>query len=259
MKAYWYGDDNRQGIAASMNWGDICAPHILRAITARAPANVKRQGGRLLSVGSVLHKVRAGDRIWGTGAISSRHIPTPLPPVTVHAVRGPLTRAALISRGADVPEIYGDPALLLPRVVHLPPAPRVDYALGFIPHYADWAMMRQHQIPPDVHLIDIGAGFHEVIREVRRCSSIVSSCLHGIILAEALGIPVSWAQVDKGAHLAGSQPDWKFRDHFGATDRHPEPFPISSESHLFSLPLARRVAPLPDLDALLAAFPTDLP
>ena len=67
-------------------------------------------------IGSIIGWMTYKDSIiWGSGM---REPDNPLPaiPRKVLAVRGPLTRKYLISQGVECPEIYGDPALLLPKI-----------------------------------------------------------------------------------------------------------------------------------------------
>ncbi|WP_419539051.1 polysaccharide pyruvyl transferase family protein [Micrococcus yunnanensis] len=48
-----------------------------------------------------------------------------------------------------------------------------------------------------------------VIEEIGRCSAVISTSLHGLIVADALGVPAAWATADPP--LIGG--DFKFRDH----------------------------------------------
>src|SRR5699024_9551328 len=71
----------------------------------------------LIAIGSVIHFAKDNDVIWGAGVngkvpIDEHSFKT----LDVRAVRGPLSREFLLNRGIDAPDIYGDPALLLPVV-----------------------------------------------------------------------------------------------------------------------------------------------
>lgn len=207
MKAWWYGDDN---------FGDVLTPLIAERLCGVRPVR-KLGAGTILAVGSILHRLRSGDIVWGTGTISPRHIPKPLPAgVDYRAVRGPHTREVLVAAGAEVPEIYGDPALLLPYLWK--PVVQREERIGLIPHYNDYEAARGLlQLLPGALLIDIRSDWREVIRKACSCNRIISSSLHGIILGEAYGIPSSWLRFGKNERLVGG--DWKFKDYLASTGR----------------------------------------
>lgn len=55
--------------------------------------------------------------MWGAGVIDDAK-ELPAHPKKVLAVRGPLSRKYLLDRGIECPAVYGDPALLVPKVYH---------------------------------------------------------------------------------------------------------------------------------------------
>lgn len=230
--AFWYRGDR--------NFGDQLAPIILQAVTGELPMWVHRQTpGKILSVGSVLHNLQDGDVVWGTGAI--RNLPVDAHPTArILAVRGPLTRKLL---QADVPEVYGDPALLLPRYYDEPQEKMYD--VGVIPHYVDKTAM---QLPydPSILTIDVQSDWRQIVDDMRKCWSIVSSSLHGLIVAEAYGIPATW--VVAGDRITGGS--FKFHDYYLATDRDP---PAAAEWDGRLPRLAPPPAPQIELDPLIAA------
>ena len=175
---------------------------------------------------------------------------TPLPPgVRFHAVRGPLTREVLLGLGAEVPEVYGDPALLIPHILKVPEQ-KVTHRLGIIPHYYDMEAVR-HLASPDVKVIDICAGVHEVIQEVLSCESILSSSLHGVVLGDAYKRKTGWLVVSDAARLLGGT--WKFKDYCASTNREAVPNALSDAG---SLPeITWLDSPRIDLGPLLAACP----
>jgi pyruvyltransferase len=240
MKAFWYG---------GRNWGDQLTP----ALAARCGVKLTRSlgSGRVLGVGSIVHRLRPGDVVWGSGAISPRHVPDPLPPgVTFLATRGPLTRQALVRRGADVPEVYGDPALLVPELFGRP-AVEPRWEVGYLPHYADAGLVG---VPAGVPVIDVLCDDVEaLISEVLACRRIVSSSLHGLILAEAYGLPAAWLQVDDGQRLVGG--GFKFADYLASTAREAEPMRIRGGERLDPARLPWLPPPCIDLDGLRGAWP----
>ena len=149
--------------------------------------------------------------VWGAGIIDdTKDLPTH--PKKVLAVRGPLTRQYLLDKGIECPAIYGDPALLVPKVYY--PSIEKRYKLGIIPHYSDYdsPLLDKLKQDPDVLFIKM-EGYHkwtDVVDMILSCESIVSSSLHGLILSEAYQIPNCWIEI-KGKLLGGH---FKFHDFF---------------------------------------------
>jgi pyruvyltransferase len=205
IRARWYNEDN--------NWGDKLNPILIQHISGQKVIYTKKAGHfKYIVVGSILHYADDKSEVWGAGLISSNHKPRGNP--KIHAVRGPLTRKRLLELGHDCPEIYGDPALLYPRYYN----PKIEkkYELGIIPHYKDkensWVRNKK-----GAKVIDIQGPLNKVVDEVCSCEAIISSSLHGIIMADAYGIPGYWVKLsDK---LVGG--DFKFRDYCMSVGREP--------------------------------------
>ena len=215
------------------NFGDLLTPWLLRKMGHDPLYRSNSQNGKLFCIGSLLHYVKPGDTVWGTGAMWS----TTRPPADARycAVRGPRTRRCIIEAGGECPEIYGDPALLASRF-YRPNAPKT-HALGVMPHYIDAGSaevadyLTAHTAPrtawPSVLLINpLSADVQQTIDQICACERIISSSLHGLIVAESYGIPWQWHRF--GDRLCGD--DTKFHDFFESLNSF-------------------------DADALLAAFP----
>jgi pyruvyltransferase len=166
---------------------------------------------QIVGVGSILERVpdQFPGIVLGTG-FAWEVSRSGLRQARVLALRGPLTRARI---SAAKPLLLGDPGLLAPRLLGSRPPPR--YRLGLVPHYVDQqnAMFSRlrGQHPDEVTLIDVRRQPGAVIREIAECEAIVSSSLHGLIVADALGIPSAWHYVP--AVLGAG---FKFQDHFAA-------------------------------------------
>lgn len=206
MKAYWW---------PAKNFGDTLTPFIVEHFTGKKAEPAERADkGKLLAVGSILHLMQENDVIWGSGLNKKRRI-TAKKGVKFLAVRGPITRWLI--RGAKVPQVYGDPGILLPLIYN----PKVEktHEIGYLPHYVDKTECRikhdKEMKSPSVKLIDIQADWQTVIREVLSCKKIIASSLHGIICAEAYGIPAEWVKyTDK---ITGGP--LKYQDYFMGTGR----------------------------------------
>lgn len=201
LRSYWF--------TRFPNFGDQLSVPVLEWVTDSSLTWVgSRYRGKILGVGSILqYAIASGDHVWGSGLIQDRRI---VPPAnaTFLAVRGPLTRQYL---SADIPEIYGDPALLLPYFHHQPVKKR--YSIGIVPHHYDHSDIPDDD--PAITVIDVTKHWAQVVDEIRSCEVIVSSSLHGVIVAEAYGIPATWIRISD--RLEGGS--FKFHDYLLATGR----------------------------------------
>lgn len=191
------------------NFGDKLSPIILEHFMGKkiVPAG-RNETGKILAVGSIMTALRENDVVWGAGTQRRTRMEAPRGAKFL-AFRGPWTRSRILSRD-KLTEVYGDPAILLPLIYY----PVVDKTckVGIIPHYVDKQFVNMER---GQKMIDIQADWKTVIREILSCDEIISSSLHGIVCAEAYGIPARWAVYSKKI-LGGS---WKFQDYFLGTGR----------------------------------------
>lgn len=159
---------------------------------------------------------RRNTEVWGAGIISENSL-LKEKPSKVYAVRGPLTRQRLIKEGIDCPEIYGDPALLIPYYYR--PKVTKKYQYGFVSHVSNIDELKEMQIDgvylynyPSILVIDLNnyRHWHDIIDQICSCQAILSSSLHGLIIAEAYHIPNVW--IEFGNPLIGGH--FKFHDFF---------------------------------------------
>ncbi|MEI9896731.1 MAG: polysaccharide pyruvyl transferase family protein [Chthoniobacter sp.] len=222
------------------NFGDELNFHLLGAIVGHTVHIVRdsRISPKLLAIGSVLSTwhARPGDVVWGAGYRGDG--PVAHRDLDIRAVRGPMTACHLAEVGYPPISCFGDPALLLPRFFSFPIG---GGGIGFVAH---------HQDPlPNDFAIDVRRPPLEVVAAIAACDRVISSSLHGIIVAEAYGIPAILAS---GLEVRNAR--IKFDDYYASTGRYTPP-PISfSSATLADAPEKPR---MPDLDALLAAFPHD--
>ena len=200
------------------NAGDLLTPLLLQGLFDVSP--IYSIGREFLGVGSIIKQARPDTVVWGSGLITPE-IPV-APGVTFLAVRGPLTRAALLGQGHSVPETYGDPAILLP-LLYKPTNAAIQWRKGFIPHFVHHGST--NALPNDTKFINILRGskadLRALIDEVMQCEMVFSSSLHGLIIALAYRKPVAWIRLPNH-HLKGDS--FKFRDFFssiGLNGAHP--------------------------------------
>jgi pyruvyltransferase len=226
----WRDNDSRD-----RNFGDELGWMIAERLLGHRVAitHDKELTPKCFCVGTTIEHAQDGDVVWGCGARAYRVYASS---IDIRAVRGPLTRDYLLNCGLQCPSIYGDAGLLVPQL--FPEIERKSEGVGYVRHYSD-----RSPTPSDcTHDISSKDDPVEVIKAIAACDRIVSSSLHGIVLADAYGIPVQRKIHDK-------EPDFKYADYLASTGRGEEW--IKSEN-----PLPPPV--LPDLAALIDAFPRDV-
>lgn len=190
------------------NFGDTLPLPILRHLGNAVTRADRDDTGKVVSVGSVMNVIRPGDWVWGTGVQHDRRYSAAR--TTFLAVRGPITRASIDN--VHIPQVYGDPALLLPLIYN----PDVDktHRLGIIPHYLD-ATLSKARHPNALH-ISVKMPWQHIVRQLKSCERVIATSLHGIIAAEAYGIPVTWHASYSRKMVSTSL---KFQDYFLGTGR----------------------------------------
>jgi len=197
------------------NYGDLLGKYLVEKISGKKAVFAWPKKFSFLdwfapiyvTVGSILANVNEKCIVWGSGIIDQN---IKIKNAIFLAVRGPQTRKFLIDLSYNVPEIYGDPALLLPRYFN--PVVEKKYKYGFVPHYNDFKLVQNwFKDNPEVHLIDLMTNDIEAKTiEFLQCEKIISSSLHGIIVAHAYNIPAVWQKFsDK---VFGD--DIKYQDYF---------------------------------------------
>lgn len=238
IPTYWF--------SGRPNFGDALSAVVIAHVSNATPVLVSgRHKGKVLAVGSILHRLAETDIVWGAGAIREAPIAPPRG-VTFRAVRGPLTRALI--RG-DVPEVYGDPAILLPRIYR--PSRSKRFELGVIPHYLEADGIRIADSA--VSVIDVLSGWRDVVDRINECETILSSSLHGLVVAEAYGVPAVWFVASDKVTGRG----FKFRDYYESTGRQ-APAPVRWGGSLASMTRRMTAPPTIDLEPLVGAWPSEL-
>jgi hypothetical protein len=223
-----------------------------------APASRKKlfKKSYLMAIGSILQYATDRATVWGSGIISKKDTPGA---ATYCAVRGPLSRKRILELGHSCPEVYGDPALLLPDIYN--PNVQKTYDLGIIPHYVDYK--RAQEIYGDsLPVIDLMThDFLATTDQILSCKAIISSSLHGVIVAHAYGIPAIWVRFsDK---LSGD--NTKYADYFLSVGLDPYNGPLITEikTNAYFLDLIQQLPSLPTPEKvkevatqLEKAFPT---
>ncbi len=185
------------------------------------------QDKKLLASGSIFYFAYEGDVVWGSGINGKRPNKDEylFNSLDIRSVRGPLTRAFLQDNfGILAPEVYGDPALLFPYLFpEFKKSETPKNAYSVIVHYLDSGHFVDSD---DSHLVSGIAPWDTVIKEILNSEFVISSSLHGVVIAEAYGIPARLLR------LSDHEPLLKFHDYYQGTGRQQFQFATSIQEAL---------------------------
>jgi pyruvyltransferase len=221
--------------ALKPNYGDLLSPWLVEMMTGHPVVQADRSVPHYAVIGSIANLLTKDSIVWGSGSFGDEALHKLDPSADFRAVRGPLTRRRFMYREAEVPAVYGDPALLLP--LYFAPRVKRQYEVGLVLRWSEHGRKRV-QVGPGVKLIDLGRSDVEAVtREILSCKRIVSSSLHGLVIADAYGIPNAWLS----SNNAGG--DFKFFDYFIAVDklRREQDFDLLTGSTVHSSDLVGRL------------------
>jgi pyruvyltransferase len=215
------------------NWGDKLNPVLVSLISGKRVLNAHGLYNLFdlpvhVVIGSGLgNGGHASSIVWGQG-FARYDDRLRVRPRRICAVRGPLSRQKVLESGLPCPAVVGDPALLLPRYFDEDVTKR--HRIGLIPHFSHSGLVEFERLRQQgAEIIDITGGLFEVVRSVKSCSLIASSSLHGLIIADAYGVPSKWLQVEGRPIEDG----FKFHDYLRSVGRSDlEPFLIKQSSSL---------------------------
>lgn len=191
------------------NFGDQLTPIILRHYGFMV-FWTRPNRAELIGVGSILggnrpDKIRVPSgyqgAIFGTGMMFD--VPGPdLRGARILAIRGPLS--AKVCRLDPARCRFGDPGLLADEL--FPKLPIVNEGRDLVvPHRVDRTLAARH---PGKVLVPLTGSPARVVQAYRGAGSVVTSSLHGLVLADALGISACWEP-----HPGVLGDGFKFRDY----------------------------------------------
>ena len=255
LKLYW-STSLQNG---KKNFGDWLSPVLVEALSGMKVVHARPNKCDLMGLGSLLAKAKnhfwnRKIDIWGPGLIED--IGQFRSPHRIHAVRGWHTARAICNQKVAV---VGDPGLLCDMLVPTNIALKKDSTVGIIPHYVDQGspLVREFLCNnPRARMIDIFSETLDFISQVARCEVVLSSSMHGLIAADALGVPNAWIRLsDK---VWGK--DFKFADYysvFGLDNITPFPLqPSTSEKEVLALTESYSRPGLAQIkESLVKAFP----
>lgn len=235
------------------NIGDALAPVIFNWITSCYSLDVNKTTGttqHLLTVGSILGMHDFDAVVWGSGIHTRSSIlavqkQSKFRKLDIRIVRGPVTEMVLMQAGYSCPKKYGDPAALLP-LIYSPEKIIKKYKVSIIPHISD---MNNNS---NYHMIDVRTkDYKKFIDEIVSSELVISTSLHGLIIAESYGIPA----VFYNNHI--DDEIYKYFDWYYSTERYDIKIVHSIEEAVSIAPMRT-----PDItklqNNLINAFPVDL-
>ncbi len=200
------------------NFGDELSALIVAHVAGRKVVHAGAASCEMLALGSLLQVIRHKHRqpradgvrpwIWGAGMLRVIR-PDFLDNVQVVLLRGPVS-AAILGIKADA---YGDPGLLVPLILGDMPARRDR--IGLMVHHSqsdDPGLAALIAAEPALELINVGDDAIKVCRAIAACAHVISSSLHGLVVADACGVASTW--LDPGA-----QSQLKYHDYAASIGR----------------------------------------
>lgn len=227
IKLYWCRGSGRDNPSAQ-NFGDYLSPLLVELLSGQKVVYEPVKTADLIAIGSVLGREKKARRfgfrrtldIWGPGvgeeheSFSGHH--------RYHAVRGRHSLERIKNNVASNITL-GDPGLLADSLVNRLPEKRIK--VGIIPHYADQQsplVQQLHNALPGSKVINVFDSVRSVLEQISSCELVISSSMHGLIVADAYGIPNRRIKLSNGIIS-----NIKFKDYYSCFSLdEPEPFSV---------------------------------
>lgn len=227
---FWYGEDNfgdqlspflvqkilqskkrivpKEAYKPYRYWLKHIIKKVLGYYVEDTNAYLKPYESSLLAVGSMLTFGNKKSRIWGSGFMNEFE---KYNGGKVYAVRGKLSNQKIIEQGGKGCDVFGDPALLLPLFVKA--SKEKVYPFAIIPHWKETDFFIE-KYGDQYPIIDFRTkDVLNVVEKITSCQAILSTSLHGIIVAHAYNIPAIWI---KEGYI--DTDGFKFADYFSSVN-----------------------------------------
>lgn len=237
------------------NIGDAINSHIIESVSSNRALYVRGGQEHILAIGSIFFLANKRSVIWGSGIMDPHGDLSNVDFNRIRAVRGRLTLSILKERGMNNPTVaLGDPGILVNRLLDNCSIDKKHH-VSLVPHCASmkdvaiWNFARS----AGVNVIDMRDATLRPLHEIAASEIIISQSLHGLIFAEALGIPNVWISLRNDERWR-----FKFHDWFSTTKR-PQAMPFTLDHTIGEL---RQNAVLHEIaiskDKLISKFPHDI-
>ena len=216
------------------NAGDLMNVDIVEKLSGAKVKRSKTFCAEMMAIGGAIYGLQYSDRlvqnivlhllhplydskpiyIWGSGFWHDRNTHKLYRSnLKVCALRGALSQKKLFELTGhfyDVP--LADGGLLIDELI--PRNIEKEYSLGVIPHLSQQNEVEVMRLKATkgVHIIDIKKKPEEVGKEIAKCETVLSSSLHGLIFADALGIPNMHVRLKKEL----PEGNFKFEDYYSS-------------------------------------------
>lgn len=252
------------------NFGDNLMTDILRSLFSVEAVYVKAAEAELIGVGSIIdayYRKRGGKKfeflrkrpwrtlhVWGAGFMSAGTPALWPQQIEYHAVRGELSKSR-VAPNNDI--ALGDPAILLPLI--WPKKNAATSEVTIIPHFATYRNFMDRyaaSLPRHWRILNLLGSPWEISEAISRADLVVSSSLHGLIVADAYGVPSIW--MEPHGKIKGD--GFKFADYFSFRGA-PIEGPVDLDSLLKSPKGIAKTACVPaspsdeTIDRLIRSFP----
>ncbi|GAA1137199.1 polysaccharide pyruvyl transferase family protein [Kribbella jejuensis] len=206
---WWRPDPPYRG-----NFGDELGPYLVGALFGLRVEWAEPDACEIATVGTVIEMMLSSKgenrpALWGSGLFLTATDTISAGEFQIAALRGRLTRERIADLDSDV--ALGDPGLL--AYVLVEPLPRKQHELGIVPHFldAELPLVAQLRGRPGVTIVDVTKPAPEVVRDIARCHYVLSSSLHGLVVADSIGTPNAYVPLSNDPRIGGSK---KFLDYY---------------------------------------------
>jgi pyruvyltransferase len=207
---YWWRFEQQ----SQRNFGDEISPLLVEEAFGRRCTWTWPHRCEIVAAGSIIELVRemkGSNRpfLWGTGFMRDEDDHLDDREFDVIAVRGTRSRDRVTNGRERV--ALGDPGLLADCL--LASAPAKKYRLGILPHFLDATVEEVDWLrrQDGVLVIDATDEPRRVVQDIARCETLLSSSLHGLIVADSVGVPNAHIRLSGNRFIGGM---YKFRDYY---------------------------------------------
>lgn len=234
------------------NFGDCLQPATLRYYGLTPVYVTSLDKSDIVMAGSILQWLSPDytGYIIGTGGDRMSYS---FPQAKVVGVRGKLTQQLLSPRGGVTDCLIGDCGVLM-RLVYPKNVRKKKYKVGIMPHFVDLNNQAVRQIKEinkgELTVISPLGNPNKIIGKIKECEHIISSSLHGLIIADAFGIP-SRRWVDRETMPDVDFFDFKFRDYYSSIDIEENPISLSGDETIGDLIAVTSMKPQDKINRLI--------